>query len=157
MRYTYAQALEAGGVLAEAARRLMGERRPAPAAREGGPRPRSRGTPNQLERRLWDELLRVPEIREVRFEAIRLKLAGHTWYYPDFLVQFRDGRRPAIVEAKGHLEDDSAVKLKTAASLYPEFDWYLVVARQGGYDVREVTDRGIGRVRVAVAWIPGSG
>jgi hypothetical protein len=49
------------------------------------------------------------------------------------------------------------VKLKTAASLYPEFDWYLVVARQGGYDVREVNDRGIGRARVAVAWIPGSG
>ncbi|MDE2105354.1 MAG: hypothetical protein KGL39_49465 [Patescibacteria group bacterium] len=160
MNITYHEALKAGGPLAEAARRAMTEGRhidnPVDVAREGAPRPRSRGGMNKWEQRLWNELLHVRQVSDLHFESVKLKLAGRTWYTPDFLAVVIGESRQVFLEVKGFMRDDAAVKLKTAASLYPEFRWLLVRACKGGWDVREVTDRGIGRERVAVAWMPGS-
>jgi hypothetical protein len=113
---------------------------------------------NKLERK-FSEVLEAnrfyDNVLAWHFEKLKLRIAGRTWYTPDFLVEVYAGR-PAICEVKGHMEDDAAVKLKAAADLYPCFRW-LLVRREGrhGWDVREVTSRGIGTSPVRVPWIHG--
>lgn len=60
----------------------------------------------------------------VRIQAIRLELAPNCTYTPDFSVWFMG--KMIFYEAKGaFVRDDAIVKLKTAARLYPEFDFWL--------------------------------
>ncbi len=70
------------------------------------------------------------EIAGYWFEAIKFRLADRTWYSPDFLVQLADGTLE-IHEVKGWMEDDAAVKLKVAASLYAIFVVRLVKRQKG--------------------------
>ena len=53
-----------------------------------------------------------------RFEGIRLKLAGLTYYSPDFVVMAADGVLECH-EVKGHWGDDDRAKIKVAAEMYP--------------------------------------
>jgi hypothetical protein len=94
-------------------------------------------------------------------EPVKLRLAGRTWYTPDFLVAdfvwdpMCRSNAFTFVEVKGFMRDDAAVKLKVAARAYPCFRWLLVV-RDGrhGWAVREVTAHGgIGRDPIHVPWI----
>jgi len=60
----------------------------------------------------------------VRIQSIRLELAPNCCYTPDFSV-WRE-KQLTFYEVKGaFIRDDAIVKLKTAARLYPEFDFYL--------------------------------
>jgi hypothetical protein len=83
------------------------------------------------------------EIREYWFEPAKLRLAGRTFYTPDFLAVRADGSL-AAVEIKGFLRDDAAVKVKVAADKYKFIDFFLAFADGRGWDVRRVTPRGIG-------------
>lgn len=58
------------------------------------------------------------------FDAIKLRLAHKTFYTPDFFLMLANYELE-VHEAKGFMEDDAAVKLKVAASLYP-FRFWLV-------------------------------
>ncbi len=84
----------------------------------------------------------------IRREPLKFRLAGRTWYTPDFVV-FSDldcGVLGKVYEVKGHMEDDAAVKIKVAAELYPEFDFVLITRpRREGWQCRNVTSRGISR------------
>lgn len=158
MNISYAQAVALGGLIAEEARRIIeGDRRAIDPVlpHERSWHPKGEDGLNKTERRFRDEVTSL--VHRIRRESLKFRLAGRTWYTPDFIVQeFPYGTPPLCVEIKGFMRDDAAVKLKTAASLYPEFRWLLVRAIKGGWDVREVTGRGIGRERIAMAWIPGS-
>lgn len=154
MNITYAQALELGGPLAEAARRAMEQGRAEPAVKGYSAHHTNVDGMNKTERRFRDEV--TPHVGAIRHEPLKFRLAGRTWYAPDFVFWVSQGTTPVCVEIKGFMRDDAAVKLKVAAESYPEFRWLLVRACKGGWDVREVTDRGIGRERISVAWIPGS-
>ena len=59
-----------------------------------------------------------------RYERLTLKLADDTRYTPDFYVLELDGS-VSLVEVKGFMRDDALVKLKVAASQFPEFRFYL--------------------------------
>ena len=59
-----------------------------------------------------------------RYERVTLKLADDTRYTPDFYVLELDGS-VSLVEVKGFMRDDALVKLKVAASQFPEFRFYL--------------------------------
>ncbi len=103
------------------------------------------------------------EVRQWGFqwwrEPFKIRLAGRTWYTPDFLVAPTSvSPRLVAIEVKGFMRDDAAVKLKVAAETYPCFRW-LLVRRDGrhGWEVREVTNRGIGTSPIVVPWIGGSG
>jgi hypothetical protein len=92
-------------------------------------------------------------VREWRREPITLRLAGRTRYTPDFLVVMPDSDL-VFVEIKGFMRDDAAVKLKVAAEMYPYFGWLLVTrAGRHGWEVRIVTNRGIGRTPMELPWI----
>jgi hypothetical protein len=53
-----------------------------------------------------------------KFEGIKLRLAGNTFYSPDFLVMRSNGALECH-EVKGFWTDDARVKIKVAADLYP--------------------------------------
>lgn len=59
-----------------------------------------------------------------RYERFTLKLADDTRYTPDFYVLELDGS-VSLIEVKGFMRDDALVKLKVAASQFPEFRFYL--------------------------------
>ena len=62
------------------------------------------------------------------YEAISLKLAHRTRYTPDFLVMASDGTLECH-EIKGFMRESAAVRLKTAAELYP-FRFFLVTRKR---------------------------
>jgi len=64
------------------------------------------------------------------FDAIKVRLAGNTFYSPDFLVLLSDltlevhevkgsKRDKKTGQRKPYVEDDAAVKIKVAAEKYP--------------------------------------
>lgn len=74
------------------------------------------------------------EIIDWRFEPFKLRLAGRTFYTPDFVVILPDGTIQ-IIEVKGHWEEDARVKIKVAAEMYWWFEFMAVTViakKQGG-------------------------
>lgn len=71
------------------------------------------------------------------FEPMKFRLAPRTWYTPDFLVLTRDAV-PTLYEVKAMWhwkngakrpgwKDDSRVKVKVVAELFPWFRWRAAV------------------------------
>lgn len=78
------------------------------------------------------------EIAMWMYDAISLRLARSTFYHPDFLVMLPDGTLQ-IHETKGFMRDDAAVKLKTAAAIFPFLSFFLVTKpRGGGWSITEI-------------------
>jgi hypothetical protein len=81
---------------------------------------------NKTETDLLEHLRREFPGAEVEPHAVNLTIANGCRYLPDFLVQFQDGRRPLLVEAKGaHAWDDAIVKIKVAAARHRWADFWL--------------------------------
>jgi hypothetical protein len=80
------------------------------------------------------------DIEYFAYESVKFRLADRTWFTPDFLVMARDGAI-SFHETKGFMRDDAAVKLKTAAEMYP-FPFLLVRKipnrEGGGWQITEV-------------------
>ncbi len=64
------------------------------------------------------ELQNKGEIREFKFEAVKLILGNRCSYTPDFMVVRPDGTLE-FHEVKGFWRDDARVKIKTAADKFP--------------------------------------
>lgn len=100
------------------------------------------GAVNRLEREYHVRLLTLQgarEIKEYGYERIKLKLANHTYYTPDFYIVTDDGLE--FHEVKGFMRDDAAVKLKVAASLFPWARFYLCKKVRGSWVVTRVAVR----------------
>jgi len=102
------------------------------------PKPRVRpipGTMNKTEEAYGQrlELLkRAGEIRDYKFEGIKLRLAARTFYTPDFVVVTDD--QIEMHEVKGFWEDDARVKIKVAAEIHPWFVFVAVKKVKDGWD-----------------------
>ena len=86
------------------------------------------GRMNGLEKRYAAHLQirkTVGEIRDWKFEPLKLKLAPSTFFNPDFGVLMPNGVTE-LHEAKGHWEDDARVKIKVAAETFRT--WFKLVA-----------------------------
>jgi hypothetical protein len=70
------------------------------------------------------------------FEAMKFRLADRCWYVPDFVCQMRNGDLH-IIETKGHMEDDAAVKLRVFVRLYPMFPLFIARKIPGGWELEE--------------------
>lgn len=111
-------------------------------------RPRQDGTGmNKTEARFKAEFIDVFYLPERRcdYAALKLRLADRTWYTPDFVVWTDDGAH--VYEVKGSWksphQEDSRVKLKVAAELYPQFQFFAAVPNRdtGGWDIEEIPCR----------------
>lgn len=98
---------------------------------------RARGVPrgdsgmNRLESAYSQHLelrLIAGEIAWYQFEGMKFRLAGKTFYTPDFNVMLADGTLE-MHETKGFWEDDARVKIKVAAEQFPFR--FVGVQRQG--------------------------
>lgn len=80
------------------------------------------------------------EIVWYSFEMVTLKLAADTRYTPDFCVMLASGELE-FHEVKGYRQEDSFVKIKVAARLFPA-RFFLIYAKAkkdgGGWDINEV-------------------
>lgn len=77
------------------------------------------------------------EVLWFRFEGLKLRLADRTFYTPDFGVIVAGGALE-LHEVKGFMEEDAAVKLKSAVSQYPFVVRVVRRARGGDWDIREI-------------------
>jgi|GEM_PF-6073082 Uncharacterized conserved protein len=103
------------------------------------PAPPSDGM-NKLERAFW-ERAREEFGDNVYREPFKLRLAGRTYYTPDFLVA--DAGLYDVYEIKGFMRDDASCKLKVAAETFPCFQFILVTRIKRRWECRLVTNRGI--------------
>jgi hypothetical protein len=119
------------------------------------PKPSSKAPADGMTKleRAFAEMLATQDL-QFWTQSIKFRLAGRTWYTPDFMVISRGWL--VFVEVKGFMRDDAAVKLKVAAEMYPCFRW-LLVYRDGrhAWEVHEVTRAGIGVHTITVPWING--
>lgn len=71
------------------------------------------------------------------YEPFALWLPGEIRYRPDFMIQYPDGldRKVEFVEVKGWSRSIRAAinRYKTAAALFPCFDWRMVKRERGGW------------------------
>jgi hypothetical protein len=79
----------------------------------------------------------VGDVLWFRFEGLKLRLADRTFYTPDFAVIVAGGSLE-LHEVKGFMEEDAAVKLKSAAAQYPFALRIVRRAKGGDWDIREV-------------------
>lgn len=79
------------------------------------------------------------QIKRWDFEPVKLRLAGLTFWQPDFRVIALDDTEE-YHETKGFMREDANVKLKVAAEMHP-YRFYLVrevpKKRGGGWDLIE--------------------
>lgn len=73
---------------------------------------------------------------QVFSQSITLKLGNGVRYTPDFCV-WSEGRMIAY-EVKGFMRDDAAVKIKVAASRFPDIKFFLVWKTDGMWHQQEV-------------------
>lgn len=102
------------------------------------PKGKKRGGPSKAETRYGETLearKRAGEIRDYKHQPCGLRLADKTFYHPDFLVILCDGR-VEFHEVKGFLRDDSNVKIKVAAALFPWFVFRMIDSKT--FDERRV-------------------
>lgn len=95
---------------------------------------------SKLEQAYADRLdlaLRHGELRRWQYEALTFRLAARTRYTPDFFVVRPDGSLE-LHEVKGRPREDAMVKLRIAASLFPEFQWWLVRYRSGQWHLDRI-------------------
>lgn len=105
------------------------ELKPKPQAK-GRQRP-TPGTMNKTEAKYAAELEERQKAGEIAwwgFEAVKLRLADKTFYTPDFVVMYGDGRIE-LVEVKGFWEDDARVKIKVAAAQFWMFTFTALMPR----------------------------
>lgn len=57
------------------------------------------------------------EVLDFGYQRVKLRLAGNTFYTPDFDVQIKNGELE-LHEVKGFWDDDARVKIKVAAALF---------------------------------------
>lgn len=107
--------------------RRLGSKRPLAKPR---PRP-TPGTMNKTEKAYQDDVLAMRHLSGVSlffgFEPFKLRLAGNTFYTPDFVEVLPD--RIRVIEVKGHWEDDARVKIKVAAEAFWWFEFVAVTKR----------------------------
>lgn len=117
-----------------------------PSGRKKGALPHARGVTarreagrmNKTEAAFAAVLDAHPRVSAWKFEAIKLRLADATTYEPDFACIATDGR-VCFVEVKTRWggkrhagkagwTEDSRVKVKVAAEVFAEFDFYAAIA-----------------------------
>jgi hypothetical protein len=93
----------------------------------------SRREPNKTEKRFEIDFLAgwqaIGHIHRYAYEPVTLAIANGCRYTPDWRVVRGAKDRPRVefyeIKARKMIWDDAVVKLKVAASLYPEYDFYL--------------------------------
>lgn len=111
----------------------------APKKRKPRRMPKAPTALNELENKFYAWLSERYEVSKIRVQAITLRLAVDTTYTPDFYAPRGNVVTGSFYEVKGeHMWEDSWVKLKIAANMYPEFSFYFCELIEGEWHVQTV-------------------
>lgn len=94
---------------------------------------------NNLERRFW-ERLKTDGYDTLHVQTITFRIGDDCRYTPDFIA-YDSLHRTTAWEVKGpHVWEDSIVKLKAAATIYPWVAWHLCKwdKEQSKWDIRRI-------------------
>ena len=92
---------------------------------------------NKLETQWFNQLGSLASTRNLRAQAIRVKLANGLWFKVDITCEI-DGKMTCF-EVKGPFAFRGGFEnLKSAASLFPEWDWFLVWKDDGQWKSQKV-------------------
>lgn len=84
------------------------------------------------------EYLRRCKISALGIQAITLRLANRLKFSPDFHYIDAQGRLTFEDVKGGHVWEDSRIKIKQAASLYPWAKFLVVTRSFGDWDIEEI-------------------
>jgi hypothetical protein len=127
--------------------------RPPPEVAPGLPSTGNDPVMNKLEAAFWERLQRAG-YEAAYHEPFKLRLAGHCHYSPDFAGVASSPVAWDVFEVKGpRVWEDSIIKLRVAASLYPSFRFYLVKRPKKMWTVQAVTVRGISNSFWCPEWL----
>lgn len=111
---------------------------PAPVvdSKPEAPRLRQRHGPklNKTEAAFLEWLCARYDPKDIRAQAVTLVIGNGVRY----TVDFTNLRAGLAWETKGHMRDDAAVKIKVAASLYPEIKFHLVTRDGPSWSIQEM-------------------
>lgn len=91
---------------------------------------------NKLETAWLAQLTAMYPGVKIHSQAKKYKLGNGVGYTPDFVATI-DGKETAW-ETKGFFRDDAAVKLKVAAMIFPEVDWWLCWKEKGAWKTQKI-------------------
>lgn len=106
--------------------------------------------PNKTEIRFEQEYLKLwiaqEQIETYDYEVVTLKIANGCRYTPDWFVEayedrFKLGRNKLQfyeIKARDMIWDDAIVKIKVAASKFPQFEFYLCAYSKTGWTIERV-------------------
>lgn len=84
---------------------------------------------NKTEARYLNEKLEPARhdglVTHFEFEMLKFRLAGSTFYTPDFGVVMADGQFELHEIKGGWIQEDAMIKFKVAAEKYPFFNWKM--------------------------------
>lgn len=96
---------------------------------------------NKTERAYYDHIINTMSFHALWVQQINLRLAKKTWYRPDFVMWTYRGEI-RVMEVKGFMRDDAAVKVKMAAEIYRQFRFFVVTKKKlkdgGGWDYKAI-------------------
>ncbi len=72
------------------------------------------------------------EIKQAKFEQIKIRIGEGCWYIPDFFVERHVGK-PLFIEIKGFLRDDARVKFLAAKELHTWADFEMWRKTKNGW------------------------
>lgn len=117
---------------------------PAPQAKEER-RPRkaayTKGVMNETEKRfakLLDQQRWLEPVSVASFEGEELQLSEDCKYTPDFKILLRDWRTDYVDVKGGFTREDSIIKGKFAAFVYPQSRFYIAALKKGKWHVRQL-------------------
>lgn len=81
-------------------------------------------------------LRRLPNVHNVKAQAVTVKIGDRCRFTPDFFYYDSNRERLVLEDVKGkHVWEDSRIKVKTAARMFPEFTF--IVAHKNATGWRE--------------------
>lgn len=89
---------------------------------------------SKTERRYSRHLDRSEHVAWWAFEPASFRIGEKRHYRPDFMVVRTDGGVSMIEVKGGYIRDRALVKPSAAATIYPQFDWAVVLQSSKGSD-----------------------
>lgn len=94
---------------------------------------------NKLETEYFEVLKQRKHIENIRAQSITFRLANGCRFTPDLTCNLAISQRQLAIDVKGeHAWEDALVKIKVAASTYPEIQWFLVWKENGVWQEQAV-------------------
>jgi hypothetical protein len=97
------------------------------------------GKLNKTERARLEYLRRLPHVKSLHIQAVTVKIGNDCRFTPDFFYFDANRERLIAEDTKGgHVWEDSRIKAKAAARMFPEFTFIVAYKENGGWREEEI-------------------